>query len=149
MGRRRYDKDPEYHIKYVNLPGGKVIQVVYIPHSPSDQDLLDLQGVALDGDVDLFDLHVCPKCFSELVYPISWEERTDDHWFIHRRCPNCEWSHCGEFTQDEAALYNDALDDDTEDFLISLREFARTNMEDDVERLIEAIHTGLIEPMDF
>ena len=44
---------------------------------------------------------------------------------------------------------DDALNDGTEDLLINLRNFARANMEADVERLIEAIHLDRIEPMDF
>ena len=32
---------------------------------------------------------------------------------------------------------------------MNLRNFARANMEEDVERLIEAIRLDLIQPMDF
>ena len=55
----------------------------------------------------------------------------------------------GEFDHEDVERFDDALNDGTEDLLSTLRSFARSNMEADVERLIEAIHLDLIEPMDF
>ena len=147
-----------YRTKKIALPGGKVIEIVYfsepggdaaVPGVEVDVEETDpaLEDLSLD-QVEL-DLHVCPSCESDLVYPVSWEERAGDSWRIERRCPNCEWRHTGEFTQDEVELFDDALNDGTEDLLVNLRNFARANMEADVERLIELIHLGRIEPMDF
>ncbi len=55
----------------------------------------------------------------------------------------------GEFDHEDVERFDDALNDGTEDLLVTLRSFARSNMEADVERLIEAIQLDLIEPMDF
>ena len=98
---------------------------------------------------DQVDLHVCPECTGQLVYPVGWEERRGDSWEITLRCPDCEWWHTGEYHDDEVERFDDALNDGTEDLLATLRTFARANMEDDVERLVEAIHCDLILPMDF
>ena len=148
-----------YRTKKIALPGGKVIEIVYF--SEPNGDAVAAPGVEVeieeaDPGLDEFshdqvalDLHVCPSCESDLVYPVSWEERAGDSWRIERRCPNCEWRHSGEFSQDEVELFDDALNDGTEDLLVNLRNFARANMEADVERLIEAIRLGRIEPMDF
>lgn len=148
-----------YRTKKIALPGGKVIEIVYF--SEPNGDAVAVPGVEVEIDetdpgLDEFsrdelslDLHVCPSCESDLVYPVSWEERAGDSWRIERRCPNCEWRHTGEFSQDEVELFDDALNDGTEDLLVNLRNFARANMEADVERLIEAIRLGRIEPMDF
>ena len=148
-----------YRTKKIALPGGKVIEIVYF--SEPNGDAVAAPGVEVEIDetdpgLDEFsrddlalDLHVCPSCESDLVYPVSWEERAGDSWRIERRCPNCEWRHTGEFSQDEVELFDDALNDGTEDLLVNLRNFARANMEADVERLIEAIRLGRIEPMDF
>lgn len=148
-----------YRTKKIALPGGKVIEIVYF--SEPNGDAVAAPGVEVeieeaDPGLDEFsrdelalDLHVCPSCESDLVYPVSWEERAGDSWRIERRCPNCEWRHTGEFSQDEVELFDDALNDGTEDLLVNLRNFARANMEADVERLIEAIRLGRIEPMDF
>ena len=76
-------------------------------------------------------------------------QRTGAVWRIERRCPNCEWRQTGEHSQDEVELFDDALNDGTEDLLVSLRNFARSNMESDIERLIDAIRADRIEPMDF
>jgi hypothetical protein len=149
-----------YRTKKIALPGGKVIEIVYFSE-PTDDAVEPLGGTVdvRDDEADLDDvfapddgaieLHVCPSCDSDLVYPVSWEERAGDAWRIERRCPNCEWRHTGEFSQDDVELFDDALNDGTEDLLVSLRNFARANMEADVERLIDAIRWDRIEPMDF
>jgi hypothetical protein len=151
-----------YRTKKIALPGGKVIEIVYFSE-PAEAGAagVDAGGAAVDvhdDDADLDatladdgvgELHLCPSCDSDLVYPVSWEERAGESWRIERRCPNCEWRHAGEFSQDEVELFDDALNDGTEDLLVSLRNFSRANMEADVESLIEAIHMDRIEPMDF
>lgn len=147
-----------YRTKKIALPGGKVIEIVYFSEPNGDAVVpgveMEIQEAdpGFDGfpqDEMALDLHVCPSCESDLVYPVSWEERAGDSWRIERRCPNCEWQHSGEFSQDEVEVFDDALNDGTEDLLVNLRNFARANMEADVERLIEAIHLDRIEPMDF
>ncbi len=148
-----------YRTKKIALPGGKVIEIVYFSE-PAESGaepvggIVDLHDddapldVLLDDEVGT-ELHLCPSCASDLVYPVSWEERSGDAWRIERRCPNCEWRHVGEFDQDDVELFDDALNDGTEDLLVSLRTFARSNMEADIERLIEAINGDRIQPMDF
>ncbi len=147
-----------YRTKKIALPGGKVIEIVYFSEPSHDGAVpgveaeAEMAAVLEDGSAQVetaLDLHVCPACESDLVYPVSWEERENDSWRIERRCPNCEWRHAGEFSQDEVELFDDALNDGTEDLLVNLRNFARANMEDDVERFIEAIQMDRIEPMDF
>ena len=149
-----------YRTKKIALPGGKVIEIVYFSEPEGDEvaveatvtdereghaDPLSLLGL----DEDDCELHLCPQCEGDLVYPVSWEERSGDLWRIERRCPNCEWTHTGEFTQDEVELFDDVLNEGTEELLVNLRNFARANMEEDVERLIEAIRLDRIQPMDF
>lgn len=151
-----------YRTKKIALPGGKVIEIVYFSEPAeavaAESAALEADGGEFEDELDVVlaeadevpaDLHVCPSCESELVYPVSWEERSGDAWKIERRCPNCEWWHVGEFSQDEVEQFDDVLNDGTEGLLVSLRDFARANMEADVERLIDAIHRDRIEPMDF
>jgi hypothetical protein len=149
-----------YRTKKIALPGGKVIEIVYFAEATGEAPA-PVEGAVAERAEELLaepldephhgslELHVCPECDSDLVYPVSWEERAGDAWRIDRRCPNCEWRHVGEFGQDEVELFDDALNDGTEDLLVNLRSFARANMEDDVERLIEMIQLDRIEPMDF
>ena len=149
-----------YRTKKIALPGGKVIEIVYFSEPEGDEVAVEAtvtderegraDPLALLGlDEDDCELHLCPQCEGELVYPVSWEERSGDLWRIERRCPNCEWTHTGEFTQDEVELFDDVLNEGTEELLVNLRNFARANMEEDVERFIEAIRLDLIQPMDF
>ena len=146
-----------FRTKKISLPGGKVIEIIYFSE-PVGDGAVDLETKAPDhgsspamalGREDALELHICPACESDLVYPVTWEERSGDAWSIERRCPNCEWRDVGEFDQEDVELFDDALNDGTEELLVTLRNFARSNMEADIERLIDAIHLDLIEPMDF
>ena len=146
-----------FRTKKISLPGGKVIEIIYFSEPGAEgavnidtytPESAEVGEMDLDRD-DFLELHVCPSCESDLVYPVTWEERSGDSWAIERRCPNCEWQHTGEFAQEDVELFDDALNDGTEELLVTLRNFARSNMEADVNRLIDAIRLDLIEPMDF
>ncbi len=139
-----------YHTKRITLPGGKYIEVVVFGDDEIEASVapVDTES-AVAVATGTADLHVCPECASELVYPVGWEERRGDSWEITLRCPNCEWWHTGEFHDEEVERFDDVLNDGTEDLLASLRKVARANMEDDVERLAAAIRDDLIVPMDF
>lgn len=148
-----------YRTKKIALPGGKVIEIVYFSEPEGDEVAVEATVTAADDPADPLallgvdgeesEMHLCPRCEGDLVYPVSWEERAGDLWRVERRCPNCEWTHTGEFTQDEVELFDDVLNEGTEELLVNLRNFARANMEEDVERLIEAIRSDQIQPMDF
>ena len=140
----------DYISKKITLPGGRIIDIVYFAE-PGDETLPDPELVATSGDVVPSGgvLHVCPECASDLVYPISWEERADEHWHVERRCPECEWHGAGEHHQVDIEFFDDALNDGTDDLLMSLRGLSRVNMEADVECLIQAINSDAILPMDF
>lgn len=143
----------EYQSRRIALPGGREIEVVYF--SDPDDALAGAAweaGAFCDGPVAArtapAELHLCPECSGDLVYPVDWID-VDGCWTIVRRCPDCEWTHRGEFTQEQAEDFDDALTDGSEEMLCALRRMARRNMEDDVERLVTAIRDGLIEPIDF
>ncbi len=140
-----------YNTKRIALPGGKFIEVVVFGGETADnaEPLMTDQDSAVATATEQQDLHVCPECAGDLVYPVGWEERRGDAWEITLRCPDCEWWHTAEYNDDVVERFDDALNDGTEDLLASLRTFARANMEEDVERLVEAIQADLIMPMDF
>lgn len=141
-----------YNTKRIALPGGKFIEVVVFggeAHENLEPSTMMSEQNSPVATTEQVDLHVCPECASELVYPVGWEERRGDAWEITLRCPDCEWWHTGEYGDEVVERFDDALNDGTEDLLANLRTFARANMEEDVERLIEAIEADLILPMDF
>jgi hypothetical protein len=127
------------HVRRVILPSGKEIEVVYF-ESPARP--------ALPGAGEP-DLHVCGGCGSELVYPLDWEEAGSAHWQVQLRCPNCEWSGTGVFEQQTVERFDEELDRGTEALLRDLRRMVRANMEEQVDRFVDALRTDLIVPDDF
>jgi hypothetical protein len=146
-----------YRTKKISLPGGRVIEIVYFSEptngdddsTPTTEQRHTPARRVEPGRPGHRGLHTCEQCEGGLVYPVAWEERSGDRWRIERRCPSCEWRHVGEFHQSEVETFDDVLNEGTEDLLVSLRTFSRSNMEADIERIIEALQLDLIEPMDF
>src|SRR3954454_12286874 len=86
------DRNEDHQLKRIVLPSGKTIEVVYF-ESLSAEAAASVEPAAAPAPqapgVDR-DLHRCPGCSSELVYPVAWEEADESHWSITLRCPNCE-----------------------------------------------------------
>lgn len=95
------------------------------------------------------DLHVCPSCAAELVYPTDWAPASGQRWAVELRCPDCEWTGGGVYCQDVVDRFDEALDCATETILADLQSLARANMEEEVERFVYALETELIVPEDF
>jgi hypothetical protein len=127
-----------YHVKRVVLPSGKTIEVVYF----------DSRGEAAEPSVR-HELHVCQQCDSQLVYPIEWEEAGPEYWRVGLRCPNCEWTVTGVFPQDLVDLFDENLDEGTEQLVTDLKRLVRSNMSDEVERFATALQADAVLPEDF
>lgn len=148
-----------YRTKKIALPGGRTIEIVYFYDEHEDFEAAAPGGDQLTAERDApateplaapaLGLHECPECSGDLVYPVKWEERGESDWYIERRCPSCEWRHEGEFSQDAVEEFDDILNDGTESLLTGLRNLSKSNMADDIERLITAINEDRILPMDF
>jgi predicted RNA-binding Zn-ribbon protein involved in translation (DUF1610 family) len=95
------------------------------------------------------DLHVCPGCGSDLVYPTDWAPASDRHWHVALRCPECEWNGGGRYSQDIVDRLDEALDCGTEAVLDDLNILVRANMEDQIDRFVDALKGDLILPEDF
>jgi hypothetical protein len=129
------------YVRRVVLPSGRAIEVVY--YESVEADLAIPVGQPLD------DLHVCPECERELVYPVEWEESSSTHWEVLLRCPNCEWSEVGVFDQATVDRFDQQLDLGTEALIRDLKRLTRANMEDEIERFSSALTADLILPEDF
>jgi hypothetical protein len=158
-----------FRTKKITLPGGKVLEIVYFHEAPDDETASSTAAVqdrpaefsaAVDEPVaadaehapaasEPTELHICPECVADLVYPVEWEEHKGDTWRLSRRCPSCEWTGTGDFDQASVDRFDDVLSEGTEALLTNLRSMVRANMEEDVERLIAAINDDLILPIDF
>lgn len=138
----------DYRTKKIALPSGQMIEIIYLidPDAPGAQSEAGLDAPTCEIELPL---NCCPSCTGDLVYPLTWEDCEDGTWTIERRCPNCEWSEVGSFDQNAVEAYDDILENGTELLLMELRTWSHSNMNDDVERLIDAINADLIEPIDF
>ena len=124
-----------HHVRRVQLPSGKTIEVVLFS---------DASTVERDPD-----LHVCPSCPSELVYPIAWEEAGARSWHVVLRCPDCEQVREGTFAQEAVDAFDDRLDAGTDALATDLRRLTRANMADELARLTAALDADAILPEDF
>jgi hypothetical protein len=95
------------------------------------------------------DLHICPSCSSELVYPTDWAPAGSRHWDVALRCPECEWNGGGRYSQAVVDRLDEALDRGTESVLDDLNVLVRANMEDQIDRFAAALQADQILPEDF
>jgi hypothetical protein len=138
--------DPRHYVRRVVLPSGKTIEVVYFE---------DQAGAAIATppahrhDETVVDLHVCGTCDSKLVYPTEWDESGATHWEVSLRCPNCEWTGTGIFEQELVERFDEELDRGTEALVRDLKRLSQANMEDEIERFVDALAQDHIVPEDF
>lgn len=134
--------DHQHYVRRVVLPSGKTIEVVYFED-------LSVPAEAIRAQEAPAELHVCPGCASELVYPVEWEEAGPEHWEVELRCPNCEWNGTGVHSQDAVERFDEILDLGTEAVVRDLKRLMHANMEDEIDRFVGALRDDLIVPEDF
>jgi hypothetical protein len=143
-----------HYVKRVVLPSGKTIEVVYFDTKPEDvvgeTATASSPAIAPEAPSRIpHDLHICQGCRSELVYPIEWEEAGAEYWRVVLRCPNCEWSASGVFPQELVDLFDERLDQGTEQMVTDLKHLMRANMTEEIDRFVDAMDAGAILPEDF
>jgi hypothetical protein len=129
------------YVRRVVLPSGRAIEVVYF------QPLALEDAVAPPREVD--DLCICPECDRDLVYPVEWEEASATDWEVLLRCPNCEWTEIGVFDQATVDRFDERLDLATDELVDNLHTLVRANMEEEIERFVDALDADAIWPDDF
>jgi hypothetical protein len=133
------------YVRRVVLPSGRAIEVVYFETLAEEPAAV----VRAESSSTLRDLHLCPECDRDLVYPVEWEETSPTHWEVLLRCPNCEWSEVGTFDQPTVDQFDEQLDIGTEILLRDLKRLQQANMEDEIEVFVRALDAGAILPEDF
>jgi hypothetical protein len=128
------------YVRRVVLPSGRAIEVVYF------ETIAEEAAPLARPDADL---HICPECDRDLVYPVEWEEVSETHWEVLLRCPNCEWSSVDSYDQATVDRFDRVLDDGTEVLLRDLKRLEQANMEDEIVRFSKALEAGAILPEDF
>ena len=142
--------DNRHYVRRVVLPSGKTIEVVYFDDQAIDAPAAEPR-VAGEGFLDqtIHDLHGCGSCESDLVYPTEWDEAGTTHWEVSLRCPNCEWNGTGIFQQELVERFDEELDRGTEALVRDLKRLMHANMEEEIDRFVQALDHDLILPEDF
>jgi hypothetical protein len=132
------------YVRRVVLPSGRSIEVVYF-------EPLTAEGAALGAQParQVDDLHICPECDRDLVYPVEWSEASPTHWEVLLRCPNCEWTELGTYDQATVDFFDETLDSGTEVLVRDLRRLVQANMEEEAARFAAALDADAILPEDF
>ena len=134
---------PEGHyVKRVTLPSGKTIDVVYF-----ESARIEAEQRAAGAQTQ--ELHICVECASELVYPIEWEEADGENWRVSLRCPNCEWTGTGVYSQHLVDDFDEALDEGTEQLVCDLKQLMHANMTEEIDRFVTALDAEALLPEDF
>ena len=71
------------YVRRVTLPSGRSIEVVYFEALSEEH----VTAPAHKSTEPIDELHVCPECDRDLVYPVDWEEASATHWAVVLRCP--------------------------------------------------------------
>ena len=71
------------------------------------------------------------------------------HWEVTLRCPNCEWNGSGIFQQELVERFDEELDRGTEALVRDLKRLMHANMEEEIDRFVQALDHDLILPEDF
>jgi hypothetical protein len=94
-------------------------------------------------------LHICPRCESDLVQPITWAERPDGRRYLELECPNCWW-HASIMVEDsQMEILKDELDAGLSQLLNDLRVLSKARVADEIDQFARALATGAILPEDF
>ncbi len=95
------------------------------------------------------ELHICGECSSELVYPTDWAPASARKWAVELRCPDCEWRGGGVYGQDAVDRFDEVLDEGSQSILDDLTKLTHANMEEEIERFVDALDRELVLPEDF
>jgi hypothetical protein len=125
---------PGQAVRRVVLPSGRTVEVI---HFGNEQEAAPRE------------LHVCPKCHSELVQPVNWEEQPRSQWYLELACPNCSWSDSGVFDSSQVEAFEDSLDEGLRDMIEDLQRLAQSNLAGEFDRFARALDADLILPEDF
>ena len=136
----------DHYVKRVTLPSGKTIEVVYFESARVEAEQPGIEQAPSRAPREL---HICHECSSDLVYPIAWEESDSLSWRVSLRCPNCEWSATGIFSQDVVDAFDERLDGGTEQLVSDLKQLMHANMSDEIDRFVSALDADAIVPEDF
>lgn len=113
-------------------------------HSARPSRPADLQPLPADTDV-----HRCPMCASDLVYPTDWTRLEGSLWRLSLRCPNCQLERDVVLVRETVEQFNRLLYHGAQLLAREAEELSRQHFEEEAEKLVAALQRDLILPMDF
>ena len=141
---------PEDHqLKRIVLPSGKTIEVVYFDHASFGAARSEPAAAPVEPDSVERELHLCINCDSRLVYPVQWDEAGAKSWNVTLRCPECEWTEAGVFSQNQCDRFDDELESGTDALSRDYRRLVTANMSEEIDRFSAALRVDAILPSDF
>jgi ribosomal protein S27E len=142
-------QDGDHQLKRIVLPSGKTIEVVYFDHGDLTEPRPRQAPPAKPTKDAERELHICVNCGSELVYPVQWEEAGVRSWNVTIRCPDCEWTEGGVFTQEQCDRFDDQLETGTDALSRDYKRLVTANMSEEIDRFAAALDADAILPIDF
>jgi hypothetical protein len=140
----------DHQLKKIVLPSGKTIEVVYFDHASFTAARPEPREVPAERPADADrELHLCANCGAGLVYPVQWEEATGKTWHVTVRCPDCEWTEAGVFSQDQCDRFDDELEAGTDALTRDYKRLVTANMSEEIDRFATALRADAILPSDF
>jgi hypothetical protein len=137
----------EFHIKRIELPSGKVVELVYL-QAGWEQQAATAQADASER-IRVRRIELCPQCGSDRVHPLDWREVEELRWELDVRCPDCRWIGGDVYEQPEVERYDDVLLAAAGDLTEELDRITRENMAEHLERFRAALDADAITPFDF
>jgi threonine synthase len=124
--------------KRIVLPSGKTIEVVYFEHEVERIRTIEEAPQARQQDGPL-DLHLCPKCEKDRVFPVEWDEHDDEHWEMTLRCPDCEHWQVVIAPQIDCEEFDDKLEDGHDRLVRDYKRLLTANLAEEIERFSTAL----------
>ena len=97
----------------------------------------------------MLDLHVCPECDRELVYPVEWEEASPRTGRCSCAAPTASGPTWASSTRTPSTASTRSSTSGTEALVRDLKRLTQANMEDETERFVAALGADAILPEDF
>jgi hypothetical protein len=133
MNQDSHPHDSRQAVRRIVLPSGREIEVVSFVGSDSDHR----------------ELHLCPRCESDLVQPVTWSETDDGRWNLALQCPNCDWLEAGTYSRTQVEALEECMDEGLTSMITDLHRLTQANMASDIDRFVAALQADLVLPEDF
>jgi hypothetical protein len=95
------------------------------------------------------DLHECPECGEEFVYPITWTESGPAHWWLLLRCGGCGTRRDVVASNPVVAEFDRVLDEDLDRIRSEADRLERESLMAQADRFRTALRMDLLTADDF